>query len=106
LPLCQPALDAAAMQNEEVTPHAPRQQDVAALIGLLVKLHGELYDRDGPVEAVPEWAQRFAARLSRDGLLAPTANGQQLRQCLSDLSHRLRYVLGEYETPPAPSPVP
>jgi hypothetical protein len=92
------------MPNDELTSRAPRQQDVAALIGLLATLEGELMAADG--ESVPEWARGFAERLSRDGLLASAGNGKRLRQCLSDLNHRLRYVLGEYEAPPARFPVP
>ena len=61
------------------------------------------YDRD---ESVPEWALGFAGRLSRDELLAPEAGNRDLRQALNDLNHRLRYVLGEYNEPPKPTPVP
>ena len=55
---------------------------------------------------LPDWAKRFANRLSRDGLLAADADGRQLRQSLNDLNQRLRYVLGEYDGPPESKPVP
>jgi hypothetical protein len=60
-------------------------------------------DTDGEV---PEWAQGFAARLSRDGLLAPDGRSRELRHALNDLNHRLRYALGEHNEPPGPSSVP
>jgi hypothetical protein len=55
---------------------------------------------------IPDWALRMARRLSRDGLLAADAGQRDLRQALNDLNHRLRYVLGEYDEPPVPRPLP
>ena len=79
---------------------------MAALIGLLAKLEGELMLSDDQDESVPDWAHVFASRLSRDELLSPEAGRRELRQSLNDLNHRLRYVLGEYTEPPTPTPVP
>jgi len=76
-----------------------------ALIGLVATLEGELMGPNDDGE-VPEWAQGFATRLSRDGLLAPDGRNRELRQALNDLNHRLRYALGEYDEPPGPSPMP
>lgn len=94
------------VNTEELTPRRPRIVDVAALIGLLAKLEGELMLPYGGDDLVPEWAQGFASRLSRDGLLTPEAGNRDLRQALDDLNHRLRYVLGEYDELPQPTPVP
>jgi len=94
------------VDTDELTPRRPRRADVAALIGMLAKLEGELMlpnDRD---DDVPEWAQGLATRLSRDGLMGSPAGNRDLRQTLSDLNHRLRHVLGEYDDPPGPMPVP
>jgi hypothetical protein len=94
-------LDPEVMSSGELAPRAPRSQDVAAMIGLLATLEGELMTGD---DAVPDWASHFARRLSRDGLLAGHSN-RELRQTLNDLNHRLRYVLGEYDEPIDPMPV-
>jgi hypothetical protein len=40
------------------------------------------------------------------GLLEPDATERDLRQAVSDLNHRLRYALGEYDEPPSSLPVP
>lgn len=92
------------MTTPDLTPRAPRHDDAAALIGLLAKIEGQLMveGRDG----VPSWAQPFAARLAQDGFLERPGDVRALRQCLNDLNHRLRYVLGEYDEPPVPVPVP
>lgn len=79
---------------------------MAALVGLLAVLEGELMsERDSP-DGIPDWAQRLAARLTRDGLLATEPSNRDLRQALNDLNQRLRYVLGEYAEPPQSRPVP
>ena len=79
---------------------------MAALIGLLATLEGELMRDLGDHDALPEWAQRVAARMHRDGVAASATGNRDLRQALSDLNHRLRYVLGEYAEPPESDPVP
>ena len=93
-------------QDQNRTPRAPRRQDVAALIGLLATLEGELLAESAGNGHVPPWAQRLVRRLGEDGLLEPEASERQLRQCLNDLNHRLRYTLGEYDELPSPYPVP
>jgi hypothetical protein len=74
-----------------------------ALVGLLASLEGELMEDED--DDVPDWAKRFADRLSRDGLITADADGRQVRQSLNDLNQRLRYVLGEYDEPPESMPV-
>lgn len=92
------------MTTADVTPRSLRPEDVAALVGLLAKLEGELLRE--PDGTVPVWASGIAARLQRDGLLDEPVDGRAVRQCLNDLNHRLRYVLGEYSEPPRPLRVP
>jgi hypothetical protein len=87
-----------------VLPRAPRTDDVVALIGFLASLEGELMASED--DDVPDWARRFADRLSRDGLLTADADGRQVRQSLHDLNQRLRYVFGEFDEPPRSMPVP
>jgi len=45
-------------------------------------------------------------RLEQVPLLEPGSCGRDLRQSISDLNHRLRYALGEYDEPPRPLAVP
>ena len=92
------------METAELSPRAALKRDVAALIGLLAVLEGEVAVEPGGNE-VPEWARPLARRLSVDGLLPPDVNRRQLRQGLNDLNHRLRYVLGEYDEPVVQEPV-
>jgi hypothetical protein len=79
---------------------------VAAVVGVLATIESELMvGPDG--DALPDWAVPLAHRLGRDGLLGEDDDGQRaVRQALNDLNHRLRYVLGEYDEPIAPLPVP
>jgi len=75
---------------------------VAAVVGLLALLEGELM-----AGGVPErLSRRIRDRLERVGLLRVGGTERDLRQSISDLNHRLRYALGEYDEPPQPSAVP
>jgi hypothetical protein len=78
---------------------------VAALVGILANLEGELMVGDEG-DDLPDWAAHLAERLGRDGLVERDAGQREVRQALNDLNHRLRYVLGEYDEPIAPLPVP
>ncbi|HYF72235.1 MAG TPA: hypothetical protein VD864_05415 [Nocardioides sp.] len=93
---------ATARRVHQLTRRAPAEQDVAALIGLLATLEGEL---TGIGEEMPEWAAHVARRLARDGIAADRTN-RAVRQGLNDLNHRLRYVAGDYDVPIDPMPVP
>ncbi|HEY0950759.1 hypothetical protein [Nocardioides sp.] len=84
---------ATAQFEHELAPRAPRRQDLGALIGLLATLEGEL---TGIGAEMPEWAERLARRLARDGAAAGPGN-REVRQGLNDLNHRLRCALGEYD---------
>lgn len=93
------------MDSDQLAPRAAQSRDVAALIGMLAVLEGEVRAADAGDE-VPGWALPLARRLSGDGLLPLDADPRELRQALNDLNQRLRYVLGEYDEPPTPTPVP
>ncbi len=93
---------ATARFEHGLVPRSPRERDLGALIGLLSTLEGELMESG---DVLPEWAERSARRLVRDGIAADQTN-RGLRQCLNDLNQRLRYSLGEYDEPIDPSPVP
>jgi hypothetical protein len=93
------------MITDSLAPRPPQSRDVAALIGLLATLEGEL--RVGTHgDALPDWAAHLAHRLGRVGLVTQDAGQREVCQALNDLNHRLRYVLGEYDEPIAPTPVP
>lgn len=80
----------------ELAPRRPRAADVAALVGWLAVFEGELR-----VGAAPEGlTARFRERLVRNGLLDEDADERRLQEAVGDLNQRLRYVLGQYETPP------
>lgn len=93
---------ATARLSRELTTRAPAERDVAALVGLLATLEGEL---TGTGDETPEWAARLTRRLVRDGAAAGPGN-REVRQALNDLNHRLRYVAGEYDVPIDPIPLP
>jgi hypothetical protein len=93
------------MITDSLAPRLGQTRDVAAVVGLLATLEGELMV--APEEdALPDWAAPLTHRLGRDGLLGEDAGQREVRQALNDLNHRLRYVLGEYDEPIAPLPVP
>lgn len=85
-----------------LAPRSCRQQDLAALIGILALLEGEIWA--GAVS--PHLRDRIAHRLTRETLLRTSPTERELRQALSDLNHRLRYALGEYDELPPPLTVP
>ncbi|WEO76370.1 hypothetical protein BJQ94_13480 [Cryobacterium sp. SO2] len=87
-------------------PHPLSRRDAAALIGILANLEGLVWVSridDDDVEML-------RGRLKQDGATTPVSAGAgprvQLRQALNDLNQRLRYTLGEYNSPPDPEPVP
>ncbi|GGL21491.1 hypothetical protein GCM10012284_65110 [Mangrovihabitans endophyticus] len=91
-----------ASGSDALAPRSCRAPDVAALIGLLALLEGELM-----AGGVPEHlSRRIRDRLERVGLLGAAGTERDLRQSISDLNHRLRYALGEYDEPPRPVAVP
>jgi hypothetical protein len=90
-----------AYGSDAPAPRSCQARDLAALIGLLAVLEGELM-----VGQVPQYlAEHIGGRL-QDDLLMPIGTERDLRQTINDLNHRLRYALGEYEEPPSPREVP
>lgn len=85
-----------------LAPRTCRTTDLAAMIGLLAVIEGELMTGEVP----PQLADRMRDRLERVELLEPAATERDLRQALSDLNHRLRYAVGEYDEPAPPLRVP
>jgi hypothetical protein len=78
-------------------PNPVAKRDLAALVGLLATLEGELMAQ----EIGPYLAGRISARLVRVGLLDAEQDAtRDLCRALHDLSQRLRYALGEYAEPP------
>jgi hypothetical protein len=82
--------------SDALAPRSCRAADVAAVIVLLALLEGELMT--GGVSQ--RLSRRIRDRLDVDG------TERDLRQSISDLNHRLRYALGEYDEPPQPMAVP
>jgi hypothetical protein len=91
-----------ANASDELAPRLCRAQDVAALIGLLAMIEGEIMAGEVP----PRLSDRIRRRLERKTLLQPDGTERDLRQAINDLNHRLRYALGEYDAPPPPLPLP
>lgn len=81
-------------------PNPLPERDVAALLGLVIVLEAELLAE----EISPQSAARLTERLASTGLLPEYASVGELCAALSDMNQRLRYVLGEYESPPEPAP--
>jgi hypothetical protein len=88
--------------SEALAPRSCRARDLAALIGLLAALEGELTAG----EVSQHLSDRIRHRLQSVAVLEPGGTERDLRQSINDLNHRLRYALGEYDEPPSPSEVP
>jgi len=77
--------------------------DVVALIGVCAVLEGHLMgDSDGMAGV----SRGVGRRLFSAGPSSVAADERAVRQAINDLSHRLRYALGEYSNPPVTQPVP
>jgi hypothetical protein len=87
---------------DDLAPRSCRQKDLAGLIGVLALLEGEIWA--GAVS--PRLRDRIGHRLAREALVGSSPTERELRQAISDLNHRLRYALGEYDEPPPPLSVP
>jgi hypothetical protein len=89
-PVAGSSAGSAAGLAEGFAAHPARARDVAALIGMLAVIEGELVAG----EMSPHLAQRLGQRLARHDLLQPDADAAGLRQALAALNERLRHVLG------------
>jgi hypothetical protein len=86
----------------DLAPRPCRARDLAALVGLLAVIEGEIMVGEVP----PHLSDRIRHRLERETLLAPNGTERDLRQAINDLNHRIRYALGEYDEQPPRLPVP
>jgi hypothetical protein len=82
------------MTENGAAPNPLGQRDAASLVGVLAVLEGHLLTGDLDPHVVEHLARRVLPE--HPG----TAGPAELRLALSDLNHRLRYVLGEYAEPP------
>ena len=71
-------------------------RDVAALIGVLAILEGQVLSG----EASPHITRQLSDRLTRYGLLPSGPSNQPLARALHDLNQRLRVARGEYDGVP------
>jgi len=71
--------------------------DAAVIVGLLAVLEGAIWGAELDLRLLTKTKERFI----REGLLPVEAQDDELRQAVSDMSHRLRYALGSTENPPA-----
>jgi hypothetical protein len=90
------------MDAESICPRPMLQSDARALIGLLAILEAEVMVSQIDTAVIDHIGRRFAD----EGLLVPGADDRQFRQSLSDLNHRIRFALGEYDKSPGPIAVP
>ncbi len=81
-------------------PNPLPERDATALLGLVVAVEAELLAG----QASPRFAARLTERLASTGLLPEHASVGELCAALGDLNQRLRYVLGEHDSPPEPAP--
>jgi len=77
-------------------PNAVQRRDAEVLIGILAVLDGVIWGG-----SLDEWTtSKVAERLVRQGLLTADHNRHDVHQALNDLNQRLRYAVGEYDSPP------
>jgi hypothetical protein len=85
--------------RQGAAPNPLGQQDAAALIGVAAVLEGHLLVGDLNRHVVDS----LNRQLQKAGLVGSGAGPAELRLSLANLNQRLRYVLGEYDEPPAPA---
>jgi len=71
------------------------KRDAGLLIGVLAILETNIL-ADALDDAV---FRKVRQRLQRAGMLDHRADEREVRQALSNMNHRLRYALGEYDEP-------
>jgi len=79
-----------------------QQGDARVLIGVLAILEGAIWAGDLSGQTTSKVAERFV----QQGLLAADHDQRGLRQAINDMNQRLRYTVGEYDSPPPPIPLP
>ena len=78
-------------------PNPLQRRDAGVLIGILAVLDGVIWGG-----SLDEWTtSKVAERLVQQGLLTADHNRHDLHQALDDLNQRLRYAVGDYDSPPS-----
>ena len=77
-------------------PNPLQRRDAEVLIGILAVLDGVIWGG-----RLDEWTtSKVAERLVQQGLLTADHNRNDVHQALDDLNQRLRYAVGDYDSPP------
>ena len=77
-------------------PNPLQRRDADVLIGILAVLDGVIWGG-----SLDEWTtSKVAERLVQKGLLTADHNRNDVHQALDDLNQRLRYAVGDYDSPP------
>lgn len=77
-------------------PNPLQRRDAEVLIGILAVLDGVIWGG-----RLDEWTtSKVAERLVQQGLLTADHNRDDVHQALEDLNQRLRYAVGDYDSPP------
>jgi hypothetical protein len=79
-----------------------QHRDAAVLIGILAVLEGVIWADSLDQRTTSKLAERFV----QQGLLTADHDQRDLRQAIGDLNQRLRYAVGEYDSPPPSIPLP
>jgi hypothetical protein len=87
------------MANDPATavPHPLQRRDAEVLIGIMAVLDGVIWGG-----SLDEWTtSKVAERLVQQGLLTADHNRNDVHQALDNLNQRLRYTVGDYDSPPS-----
>jgi len=85
----------------DAVPNPLQRRDAEVLIGILAVLDGEIWG--GSLDE--RTTSKVAERLVQHGLFTADHSRNEVHQALDDLNQRLRYALGEYDSPPPSVPV-
>jgi hypothetical protein len=86
------------MANDPATavPYPLQRRDAEVLIGIVAVLDGVIWGG-----SLDEWTtSKVAERLVQQGLLTADHNRNDVHQALDNLNQRLRYTVGDYDSPP------
>jgi hypothetical protein len=79
-------------------PNPLERRDAKVLIGIVAVLDGVIWGG-----SLDEWTtSKVAERLVQQDLLTADHNRDDVHQALDDLNQRLRYAVGDYDSPPSP----
>ena len=83
-------------------PNPVQRGDADVLTGILTILEGVIWAGQLDERTTVKVAERFV----QQGLLGADYDQHDLRQAINDMNQRIRYALGEYDTPPSSIPLP